>query len=301
MDNRPQDRMIAPAILQALPERKTDSHKGDFGAAGILGGAAGMTGALLLCARAALYLGAGKIYAASVDDMVKLDMQQPELMWLPPHQLPNRKLTVLAVGPGLGRSEQALELLAACVHSAAVLVLDADALNLLAATQQLKNGLVLRSSPTLLTPHPGEAATLLGCDTHTVQRDRISAASRLAETYRSCVVLKGTGSVCATADGEWRINPTGNPGLSAAGTGDVLTGMLAAFLAQGLHPFVALQLAVYLHGAAADSLVEQGIGPIGMTASEVMLEARNLLNGKNRSGRARMRTNLDRNKDTAGR
>lgn len=291
--------MIAPAILQALPDRKTDSHKGDFGAVGILGGATGMIGALLLCARAALYLGAGKVYAASIDDIVKFDLQQPELMWLPPEQMPNQKPTVLAVGPGLGRSERALELLGMCIHSAAILVLDADALNLLAAKPLLKNELVLRSSPTLLTPHPGEAAALLDCDTHTVQRDRISAALRLAETYRASVVLKGAGSVCATADGERRINPTGNPGLSAAGTGDVLTGMLAAFLAQDMNPFVALQLAVYLHGAAADSLVGQGIGPVGLTASEVILEARNLLNGRNRTRRARKRATPGRNEDTA--
>ena len=159
-----------------------------------------------------------------------------------------------------------------------ILVLDADALNLLAESPSLKELAQNRTRPTLLTPHPGEAARLLGCDTRTLQRDRPAAALQLVEKYCAWVVLKGAGSICATPDKEWRINATGNPGLSSAGMGDVLAGMLAALLAQGLAPFVALQLAVYLHGAAADSLLEQGMGPVGLTASEVTLEARRLLN-----------------------
>lgn len=279
-DNWPQDRLIAPTIRHALPPRKPDSHKGDFGAVGLLGGATGMTGALLLCARAALYLGAGKVYSASLADKFGLDLLHPELMWLHPEQMLVQKVTVFAVGPGYGRSEPAQQYLAVAIQSSATLVLDADALNLLAASQSLKKSIGLRTSPTLLTPHPGEAAALLGCDTQTVQFDRLAAAIRLAEEYRASVVLKGAGSICVTPDGDWRINTTGNPGLSSAGTGDVLTGMLAALLAQDLSPFIALQLAVYLHGAAADSLLKRGIGPVGMTASEVLVEARNLLNEK---------------------
>ena len=272
------NQLIGKAILNALPPRQRDSNKGDFGSVGILGGAPGMIGAVLLAARAALHLGAGKVYAASLSKDLVIDVMQPEIMLLDPSQLLDTALTALAIGPGLGQSEQARRLLEIALKNPAILVLDADALNLLAASPDLKNLTLARTSPTLLTPHPGEAARLLGCDTKTIQYDRPAAALQLAEKYCAWVVLKGAGSICAGPDKTWRINATGNPGLSSAGMGDVLTGMVAALLAQGLEPFAALQLAVYLHGAAADALLLQGIGPVGLTASEVMLEARKTLN-----------------------
>lgn len=274
----PDNRLIRKNILDKLPARAHDSHKGDFGSVGILGGAPGMTGAVLLAARAALHLGAGKVYAASLGSNVTIDFMQPEIMLLGPSQLLDTALTVLAAGPGLGRSERAGQLLEIALQSLAALVLDADALNLLAESPSLKKRVQNRTRPTLLTPHPGEAARLLGCDTGTIQRDRPAAALQLVEEYRAWVVLKGAGSICAAPGKEWRINATGNPGLSSAGMGDVLTGMVAALLAQGMAPFAALQLAVYLHGAAADALMQSGIGPVGLSASEVMLEARRLLN-----------------------
>lgn len=272
------DKLIKKTILGNLPLRTRDSHKGDFGSVGILGGAPGMIGAVLLAARAALHLGAGKVYAASLCSSITLDFMQPEIMLLSPAQLLDTPLTVLVVGPGLGRSEQAGQLLQIALQSPVILVLDADALNLLAESPSLKELTQNRTRPTLLTPHPGEAARLLGCDTQTIQRDRPAAALQLVEKYRAWVVLKGAGSICAAPDQEWRINATGNSGLSSAGMGDVLAGMLAALLAQGLAPFDALQFAVYLHGAAADTLLQQGMGPVGLTASEVTLEARRLLN-----------------------
>jgi len=272
------NQLIGKAILNALPPRQHDSNKGDFGSAGILGGAPGMTGAVLLAARAALHLGAGKVYAASLSKDLVIDVMQPEIMLFDPSRLLHTPLTVLAVGPGLGRCEQAGQLLEIALQSPAILVLDADALNLLAESPSLQKLAQNRARATLLTPHPGEAARLLGCDIQIIQRDRPAAALQLVEKYRVWVVLKGAGSICAAPDKTWRVNPTGNPGLSSAGMGDVLTGMVAALLAQGLAPFAALQLAVYLHGAAADSLLQQGIGPAGLTASEVTLEARRLLN-----------------------
>lgn len=273
------DQLIGKAILDALPPRPRDSNKGDFGSVGILGGAPGMTGAVLLAARAALYLGAGKVYAASLSSSITIDFMQPEIMLLGPTQLFDTPLTVLVVGPGLGRSEQAGRLLKVALQSPVILVLDADALNLLAESPSLQKLVQNRTYPTLLTPHPGEAARLLGgCDTRTIQLDRPAAALQLIEKYRAWVVLKGAGSICAAPDNDWRVNTTGNPGLSSAGMGDVLTGMVAALLAQGVVPFAALQLAVYLHGAAADTLLQQGMGPVGVTASEVALEARRLLN-----------------------
>jgi hydroxyethylthiazole kinase-like uncharacterized protein yjeF len=277
-DQFPDGVVIGKEILDALPPRAPDSHKGDFGNVGIIGGAPGMTGAILLAARAALHLGAGKVYAASLCRELAVDVMQPEIMLLEPHQLFDASLTVLAVGPGLGRSKQAGHLLETALQTPAMLVLDADALNLLAESENLQKWAHNRPAPTLLTPHPGEAARLLGCSIQTIQHDRQTAVLQLVKKYDAWVVLKGAHSICAAPDRTWRINPTGNPGLSSAGMGDVLTGILAAMLAQRVPPFAALQLAVYLHGAAADSLVRQNTGPVGLTAIEVILEARSLLN-----------------------
>jgi hydroxyethylthiazole kinase-like uncharacterized protein yjeF len=157
-------------------------------------------------------------------------------------------------------------------------VLDADALNLLALHATLRDALSGRQAPTVLTPHPAEAARLLGVGTSDVQRDRIAAALKLAATHRCDVVLKGAGSVCASRDGRWSINRSGNPGMASAGMGDVLTGMLAALLARGVEARLALDAGVYLHGAAADVKLAEGCGPIGLTAGEVIDAARALVN-----------------------
>jgi hydroxyethylthiazole kinase-like uncharacterized protein yjeF len=138
--------------------------------------------------------------------------------------------------------------------------------------------LIRRAAPSLLTPHPAEAARLLGLSTSDVQGDRVACARTIAERFHCAVVLKGAGSVCAWADGRYAINTSGNPGMAAAGMGDVLTGILAALLAQGLVPELALESGVFLHGAAADALLAEGHGPVGMTASEVIDAARCLIN-----------------------
>jgi hydroxyethylthiazole kinase-like uncharacterized protein yjeF len=135
-----------------------------------------------------------------------------------------------------------------------------------------------RPAPSLLTPHPAEAARLLGKTTREVQEDRVGAALKLAESFNSLAVLKGAGSVCAAPDGTWHINTSGNPGMASAGMGDVLTGILAALLSQGVEPQTALVSAVYLHGAAADHAVARGAGPVGLTATETIDAARALLN-----------------------
>jgi hydroxyethylthiazole kinase-like uncharacterized protein yjeF len=158
------------------------------------------------------------------------------------------------------------------------LVVDADGLNLIGAQRGLHETLRKRGPPTLITPHPAEAARLLGSTTAEVQRDRVAAARTLAEGLRAHVVLKGAGSVCAAPDGAWSINTSGNPGMASAGMGDVLTGQITALLAQGKAPDEALQVGVYLHGAAADALVARNAGPVGLTASEVILAARDLIN-----------------------
>ena len=131
---------------------------------------------------------------------------------------------------------------------------------------------------TILTPHPAEAARLLGCTVSDVQADRLTAAGELAARYRCHVALKGCGTVIATVDRKIWLNSTGNPGMATAGMGDVLSGLIVALLAQNCSPEMALLAAVHLHGAAADRLVAKGVGPVGLTAGEVIDAARNLFN-----------------------
>jgi len=270
----------AGSLAQALPRRALNTHKGSFGSVGIIGGAAGMTGAALLAGRAALKLGAGRVYVGFAEkDSPAVDLQQPELMLRHADEvLAMEHLTSLAVGPGLGQSAHSRALLHKALGGDLPLVLDADALNLIAADGELRSALSAHTAPALLTPHPAEASRLLGTSTAEVQRDRVAAALRLAEIYRCHVVLKGAGSICASSDDRWAINTSGNPGMASAGMGDVLTGILAALLAQGADADCALAAGVYLHGAAADALVAQGHGPAGLTASETIDEARALLN-----------------------
>jgi ADP-dependent NAD(P)H-hydrate dehydratase / NAD(P)H-hydrate epimerase len=274
-------RLIGGEILGAtLKARPRNSHKGNYGSVGIIGGDQGMVGAALLAARAALKTGAGRVYAGLLArDAPLLDPAQPELMVRSADEvLKLDHLSCLAVGPGLGLMPDAAFYLGIALNSPLPLVLDADALNLIGAEPTLVDMLKLRDAATLLTPHPAEAARLLGKETKQVQCDRVGSATMLAATFKSLVVLKGAGSVCAAPDGTWYINTSGNPGMASAGMGDTLTGMVAAFLAQGVEPRNALLAAVHLHGAAADDLVARGVGPVGLTAGELIDAARQLLN-----------------------
>ena len=267
-------------LTHLLPPRPLNSHKGTYGSVGIIGGAQGMVGAALLAARAALKCGAGRVYAGLLaSDAPLVDLLHPELMLRPVDAvLRLDHLSALAIGPGLGDSPDAAEYLDWALESAAALVIDADALNQIAATAALKNKLKQIVTIKILTPHPAEAARLLGCAISKVQEDRVAAALQLAREYNAGVVLKGAGSICAWPDGHWAINTSGNPGLAAAGMGDVLTGIIVALLAQNVDERHALTAGVYLHGAAADQLVSQGYGPIGLTASEIIDAARAILN-----------------------
>jgi len=281
-------------VMTGFPKRPRDSHKGMFGTVAVIGGASGMVGAPLLAARAALKLGAGCVHAGLLaNNAPGVDLLQPELMLhsaadlLSP--LPNplqrageganvkNNFSVLAIGCGLGTSKAAYKLLYETLKFEVPIVLDADALNLLAVHADLQNDLRARNHPAVLTPHPGEAARLLSCKTGEVQADRAAAVQQLAQQFACSVVLKGADSLCATRDGRLFVNKTGNPGMSAAGMGDVLTGMIAAFIAQGMSVDDALLLAVHLHGAAGDALAQQH-ATIGMTATEVTEWARWLLN-----------------------
>jgi len=273
--------LIGHEVLDGvLQPRVRNSHKGDYGSVGIIGGDHGMVGAALLAARAALKLGTGRVYIGTlVRNELLVDAQQPELMIRSADEvLKLGHLSCLAIGPGLGQMPDAAFYLGVALESPLPLVLDADALNLVAAGTRLAETLRARSAPSLLTPHPAEAARLLGTSIREVQNDRVGAAIRLADTFDSLVVLKGAGSICAAPKESWHINTSGNPGMASAGMGDVLTGMIAALLSQGVEPKTALLAGVYLHGAAADRAVADGCGPVGLTASEVIDAARVLLN-----------------------
>ena len=277
----PQGLVIGREVLVgALKPRARNTHKGDFGSVGVIGGDRGMVGAALLAGRAALKLGTGRVYLGLIArDAPLLDVEQPELMLRSADEVLKLKgLSCLAVGPGLGQTPDAAFYLDWALQSRLPLVLDADGLNIIAASNDLKNKLKQIDTAKILTPHPAEAARLLGASTRDVQNDRVGAAITLARNLNSLVVLKGSGSICAAPDGTWHINTSGNPGMASAGMGDVLTGMIAALFAQGADPRTALLAAVYLHGAAADHAVAGGSGPVGLTASEVMDTARWVLN-----------------------
>lgn len=261
-----------------LPPRKRNSHKGSYGNVAIIGGNSGMVGAALLAGRAALLAGSGRVFChLQANNAPLLDMAYPELMLRHADAALADNINSIIVGPGMGRSTKAKNILAEALQHPAPLVLDADALHLLAADAVLNSALRQRGNA-VLTPHPGEAAALLHSDTATLQADRITSAQTIARQYNAVVILKGAGSVIAAPDGNWYINTSGNPGLSSAGMGDVLAGIIGALIAQGLDVEHATLLGAYLHGQAADRLVAQGIGPVGLTASEVAEEARNLLN-----------------------
>ena len=266
-------------LLDCLRPRARNSHKGSNGGAGILGGAPSMLGAVFLAGRAALRLGSGRVYLGLLDRQAPaIDPLQPELMLRQPEALLAAPLTALACGPGLGGSDEAREWLWRACSLPLPLLLDADALNLLGAEASLRQALLTRGAPTLLSPHPTEAARLLDCDTAAVQADRPGAAVELAARYGALTVLKGCGSVVAAPGGQWFVNTSGNPGLATAGTGDVLSGFIVALLAQGWPALEAMLAAVHLHGVAADERVAGGCGPVGLTASEIIDSARSAFN-----------------------
>lgn len=267
-----------PALFaRYLKPRVNNSHKGSFGDVAIVGGAHGMAGAPMLAARGALFAGAGRVLVASLDPGPAFDSVQPEIMFRDATDYPVGEGT-LVIGPGMGGSARAMELLAKALVGDAALVLDADALNLVAASVDLRRRLSSRAAPSVITPHPLEAARLLGVTVAEVQRDRLACARSLAWSLQSVIVLKGAGSVIAAPDGAVVVNTTGNPGLASAGTGDVLAGICGSLLAQGWPALEAALGAVWIHGAAADRLVEQGVGPIGMCAGELPPQVRAVLN-----------------------
>ena len=264
-------------FVAAAKPRAHASHKGSYGDVAIVGGAEGMAGAVILAARMAAYAGAGRVYGGFVGPAVAYDSLQPELMCRAADAV-NMTHGVLVMGPGMGTARAAYDLLSKALGSAQALVLDADALNLLAAEPSLQAKLAARRAPVLLTPHPLEAARLLACSADDVQSDRRHAAATLAKKMNAIVILKGSGSVIAHPDGRLVINSTGNPALATAGSGDVLAGLCGALLAQHWPVWESALAAPFIHGAAADQLVAQGVGPIGLTAGELLPVIRSGLN-----------------------
>lgn len=261
---------VPDAWLGAAPppvNRLHASHKGSYGDVAVIGGASGMTGAALLAAAAALHAGAGRVFVGLLDGgSLSADLQQPELMFRSVEQLDFATLTVVC-GCGGGTAVHAV--LPKILSCARQLVLDADALNAIAQDRSLQTLLSqrgARAAPTVLTPHPLEAARLLGCSVEQVQADRLYATQQLGARFGCSVVLKGSGTITCCPEQTPVINPTGNARLATAGTGDVLAGLLGARLAVDQSAFDAACHAVYQHGLAADQWPHRQI----LTAGELL-------------------------------
>ncbi len=270
------DPTLFPSVLRP---RRQNSNKGSYGTVHVIGGATGMQGAIFLASRSALYCGAGRVIAGFIEAPAAIDVTHPEIMCRSAKQLPIGHGHVTVIGPGLSNSVASFDILSRALLDSALLVIDADALNMIAQQPALKalcNG--RDADTTILTPHPLEAARLLDCSVEQVQSDRIGSARKLARRCSSIVILKGSGSIVAQPNGHIAINPNGNSGLASGGTGDVLAGACGALLAQHSDVWQSALAATYLHGAAADSLVQRGIGPVGLCATELLPEMRSLLN-----------------------
>jgi ADP-dependent NAD(P)H-hydrate dehydratase / NAD(P)H-hydrate epimerase len=297
--------LSAPDFAGAIAPRARDAHKGRFGDVLVVGGAEGMRGAALLAALGAQAVGAGRVIVGQLPHGDRpshgggatADTQGPPLLH---PELMTRALgaggdlgsaDAITVGCGLGTGDVARRLLQAAIAHPAALVVDADGLNLIAADGALRQALQQRATPgcaTVLTPHPLEAARLLGTDTMTVQRDRITAACRIADGTGAVVLLKGAGTVVAEPGGRWTINASGGPILSVAGTGDVLAGAIAGLLAgaitaqvaQVTHAAHAARLGAWLHGAAGDALASRADyhAGIGLAASRLAEAIRERIN-----------------------
>lgn len=268
-------RLCAEDRMPALAPRDRAAHKGRFGHVLCVGGNTGMAGAVVMAAEAALRTGAGLTSVATRAAHAGLtSMVRPEIMCRGVET--NGELAALlhsasvaAIGPGLGQDGWARRVLARALDSRLPLVVDADALNLLAQEPIARGDWVL-------TPHPGEAARLLGCKTSAVQDDRPEAARRLAREFNAVVVLKGAGTLVATPSGALWLSDTGNPGMASGGMGDTLTGVIAGLLAQTADPALAARLGVWIHGRAADLAAADG--ERGLAASDLLPHVRRLVN-----------------------
>jgi ADP-dependent NAD(P)H-hydrate dehydratase / NAD(P)H-hydrate epimerase len=270
------ERIMENEILRALPRRRRSSNKGDFGRVLIVGSGSGYPGAARLAGEACLRVGAGLVtVAVAPENVMAISAGRPELICLPLTDAtaldePIERAHVIAIGPGLGRTDWARKALDAVLRSGKPLVVDADALNLVAeaGTRGRDNW--------ILTPHPGEAGRLLGVKTDDVQCDRLAALEHLIERYRGTIVLKGAGTLVGTANRIPGLCERGNPGMATAGTGDVLTGAISGILAQCSDTSVAARVGVLVHAMAGDAAARGG--ERGLLASDVARELHNCVN-----------------------
>jgi NAD(P)H-hydrate epimerase len=267
-------RLAASEMLGLLRPRERNTHKGDFGHVLVIGGGLGMPGAARLCGQAALRAGAGLVTVAThPEHAAALNAGRPELLCFGVRTPKDLKpllprATVIALGPGLSITPWSRAIWRAAVNAGAPLIVDADALNLLAAKP-------VRRPDWILTPHPGEAARLLKTTTAAIQNDRIAAVKRLVKRYGGVCVLKGAGTLIASGDALWLCD-RGNPGMASAGMGDILTGVIAALRAQGLAAPDAARLGVWLHATAGDAAAAGE--EIGLIASDLFPHLRRGLN-----------------------
>jgi len=265
---------LGPGNLPQLSARSPSAHKGQFGHVLLIGGDRGLGGAILLSAESALRSGAGLVSVATRSEHVPAALARlPEVMTVGTHSANQlmgllERASVLVVGPGLGQSAWGRSLLSAAANAPLPQVWDADALNLLA-----KGGLELPRG-CVITPHPGEAARLLGLSTAAVQADRLTVARQLSKKYSAVVILKGAGSLIASPDGRLALCDRGHPAMATAGLGDVLAGLVGALLAQGMEAYDAACLAVWLHASAGE---RQGKLGRGLAASDLIPAIRQLL------------------------
>jgi ADP-dependent NAD(P)H-hydrate dehydratase / NAD(P)H-hydrate epimerase len=270
------ERIVDAAIQQALPRRARSSHKGDFGRVLLVGGGVGMPGAIRLAGEACLRVGAGLVtVAVAPQNVPAIAAGRPELICLPladAEALTEAagKADVIAIGPGLGRAPWARGALERVLRADRPLVVDADALNLIAESQGPARG------NWILTPHPGEAARLLGVPTSEIQRDRLDALERLVARYEGIVVLKGAGTLVGAPGRTPALCERGNPGMATAGMGDVLTGTIAGILAQCRDAWLAARVGVLVHAMAGDAAARAG--ERGLLAGDLARELRNCVN-----------------------
>lgn len=272
--NLPDVQSLTPANLPTLCARSPSAHKGQFGHVLLIGGDRGFGGAILLSAQSALRSGAGLVSLATRSEHVPAALARlPEAMVLgtsSANQLMGLldQASVLVVGPGLGQGAWGRSLLSAAANAPLPQVWDADALNLLA------QGGVSLPKDCVITPHPGEAARLLGISTAEVQADRLIIARALSKKFSAVVILKGAGSLIASPDGRVFRCDQGHPAMATAGLGDVLAGLVGALLAQGMSAFEAASLAVWLHATAGE---REGQSGRGLAASDLIPTIRQLL------------------------
>jgi len=270
------ERILEAAIQQALPRRARSSHKGDFGRVLLVGAGVGMPGAIRLAGEACLRVGAGLVtVAVAPDNVPAISAGRPELICLPLVEADAltgaaERADVIAIGPGLGRTPWAHDALDRVLRSGKPLVVDADALNIIAESNSPARG------NWILTPHPGEAARLLGTDTGEIQRDRLAALEHLVARYGGTVVLKGAGTLVGASGRTPALCERGNPGMATAGMGDVLTGTIAGILAQCRDAWLAARAGVLVHAMAGDAAARTG--ERGLLASDVARELRNCVN-----------------------